>query len=137
MRSYRDPSTPGWDYYEGLVEKMVINEKTNLVINMCHLAHFSDLSDAIYFEYYRFEPSLVRTVQTYVREKYPEYAAGKTFTVGFSNMPNIETMRDLSAKKIGTLMAMSGTVTRTTEVRPELLFASFRCQTCNMIVENI
>mgnify|MGYP001949429537 CR=1 FL=1 len=34
-------------------------------------------------------------------------------------------------------MAISGTVTRTTEVRPELLYASFICLACNTEVKDI
>ena len=38
---------------------------------------------------------------------------------------------------IGRLTAVSGTVTRTSEVRPELLIASFRCNKCCLLAENI
>jgi len=34
-------------------------------------------------------------------------------------------------------MAISGTVTRTTEVRPELLYASFLCMACNSEVKGV
>jgi DNA replication licensing factor MCM6 len=109
---------------------MVISEKTNLVISIAHLEHFEDLVGAIYGEFYRFEPALVRIVTKIVNERHPDYARERTFTVGFTDLSTIETLRDISATKIGTLTAISGTVTRTTEVRPELLFATFRCEAC-------
>lgn len=34
-------------------------------------------------------------------------------------------------------MALTGTVTRTTEVRPELLYATFRCEACNTVVADV
>jgi DNA replicative helicase MCM subunit Mcm2 (Cdc46/Mcm family) len=46
-------------------------------------------------------------------------------------------IRDLKANRIGKLMAISGTVTRTTEVRPELLYASFICMACNSEIKDI
>lgn len=46
-------------------------------------------------------------------------------------------LRDLDASKIGHLMSFTGTVTRTSEVKPELLFGSFKCGTCDQIVFNV
>jgi len=39
--------------------------------------------------------------------------------------------------KIGKLSAISGTVTRTSEVRPELTFGSFICLECKGIVRDV
>ena len=39
--------------------------------------------------------------------------------------------------KIGKLCAIQGTVTRTTEVRPELLYGTFTCLQCGTLAENI
>lgn len=38
---------------------------------------------------------------------------------------------------MGRLLAWAGTVTRTTEVRPELYLGTFRCGQCSMIVRNV
>ena len=35
------------------------------------------------------------------------------------------------------LLAWTGTVTRTTEVRPELYLGTFRCQKCSQVVRNV
>ena len=35
------------------------------------------------------------------------------------------------------LVSISGTITRTTEVRPELIMGSFRCLSCNFLNKNI
>ena len=37
----------------------------------------------------------------------------------------------------GHLVAISGTVTRTSEVRPELLFGSFRCHDCSGVIRDV
>lgn len=37
----------------------------------------------------------------------------------------------------GHLVAISGTVTRTSEVRPELLFGSFKCGDCGTVVKDV
>jgi len=46
-------------------------------------------------------------------------------------------MRKLRTETIGQLTSVSGTVTRTSDVRPELLVGSFRCQKCGLLAENI
>ena len=46
-------------------------------------------------------------------------------------------MRDLKTLKIGKLIALRGTVTRTTEVRPELLLGTFECKGCGAIVRDV
>ena len=51
--------------------------------------------------------------------------------------PLVSGIRDLKTDRIGTLMSISGTVTRTSEVRPELLFGSFICEVCGGLVNDV
>lgn len=46
-------------------------------------------------------------------------------------------MRELNTGKLGQLVSVSGTVTRTSEVRPELLIGTFRCDECFGLEKNI
>ena len=46
-------------------------------------------------------------------------------------------LRELTTTRIGQLCAFSGTVTRTTEVRPELIYGTFQCENCGLTVRNI
>jgi DNA replication licensing factor MCM6 len=39
--------------------------------------------------------------------------------------------------KIGQLVSISGTVTRTSEVRPELVVGVFRCEECRTIIGDV
>ncbi|SCU97828.1 LAMI_0F11606g1_1 [Lachancea mirantina] len=61
----------------------------------------------------------------------------RVFQISFFNLPTIQRIRDVRAEKIGSLMTISGTVTRTSEVRPELFKASFSCEMCRAIVDNV
>lgn len=47
-----------------------------------------------------------------------------------SNLFDVCRLRELTAQRIGQLMSISGTVTRTSEVRPELIAGAFRCDDC-------
>ena len=46
-------------------------------------------------------------------------------------------IRDLKTKKIGQLLTIIGTVTRTSEVRPELVSGTFTCLDCSTVVRNV
>ncbi|KAF9881620.1 DNA replication licensing factor mcm6 [Colletotrichum karsti] len=61
----------------------------------------------------------------------------KLFTIAFYNMPLVSRVRSLRAANIGQLLSISGTVTRTSEVRPELSIATFVCEACRSVVPNV
>lgn len=127
-------------------------ELTTLYVDYGHLLQKDDvLADAIQKQYYRFLPYIRRALHNLVAEYEPEYlkinptAAAtdsvnlqtREFNVAFYHLPLVSGIRDLRTDKIGTLMSISGTVTRTSEVRPELLYGSFVCEVCGGIVTEI
>ena len=61
----------------------------------------------------------------------------KIFTLAFYNLPLISRIRSLRTEQIGQLVSISGTVTRTSEVRPELSLGTFTCEACNTVVPNV
>ncbi|KAF1965350.1 MCM-domain-containing protein [Bimuria novae-zelandiae CBS 107.79] len=61
----------------------------------------------------------------------------KVFTLAFYNLPLISRIRQLRTESIGRLLSISGTATRTSEVRPELSMATFICEACNTVVPNV
>ena len=61
----------------------------------------------------------------------------KLFTLAFYNLPLISRVRQLRTSSIGKLLSISGTVTRTSEVRPELYLATFICEACRTVVPNV
>jgi DNA replication licensing factor MCM6 len=70
-------------------------------------------------------------------EKTTNQQTDKLFTLAFYNLPLISRVRQLRTSSIGKLMSISGTVTRTSEVRPELFLATFVCMHCRAMVPNI
>lgn len=61
----------------------------------------------------------------------------KLFAIAFYNLPLVSRVRHLRTENIGQLVSISGTVTRTSEVRPELSLATFTCAACRSIVPNV
>ncbi|EDR12754.1 uncharacterized protein LACBIDRAFT_188723 [Laccaria bicolor S238N-H82] len=125
---------------------------TTLYVDYGHLLLRDDvLADAIQKQYNRFLPYLRRALLNLVAEYEPEYLKinptaattdsanllSREFHIAFYHLPLVSGIRDLRTDKIGTLMSISGTVTRTSEVRPELLFGSFTCEVCNGVVHDV
>lgn len=61
----------------------------------------------------------------------------KTFQLAFYDLPLRSKLRDLRTDSIGMLISFTGTVTRTSEVRPELYMATFKCDSCLTEISNI
>ena len=70
-------------------------------------------------------------------EKTINQQTDKMFTLAFYNLPLVSRVRQLRTDQVGRLLSISGTVTRTSEVRPELALGTFVCEACNTVVPNI
>ncbi|KAG0364650.1 MCM DNA helicase complex subunit mcm6 [Gamsiella multidivaricata] len=112
------------------------------------------LAGAIEDQYYRFQPYLRRAIQNLTWKHNPAYSyinttmgenatvrpsgsMSREFSVAFYNVPAYEGIRDLRMSRLGKLMSISGTVTRTSEVRPELLYGTFTCKDCGGVMHNV
>ncbi|KAF9087950.1 MCM DNA helicase complex subunit mcm6 [Mortierella sp. GBA35] len=118
------------------------------------MMHDQVLAGAIEDQYYRFLPFLRRAVQNLTWKHNPSYsyvnttmgdqatvrptgAMSREFAVAFHNVPSYEGIRDLRMGRLGKLMTISGTVTRTSEVRPELVQGTFKCKDCGTMMDDI
>ncbi|GMF33781.1 unnamed protein product [Phytophthora fragariaefolia] len=119
--------------YSQQAEVMRNTETSSLFVDFSHVLEFDpDLAQALQAQYYRWEPYLRRSVFEFIRMEDAAYTvnedANKTqreFFVNFYNFQHVSQTRS-----IGELLSFSGTVTRTSEVRPELLFGAFTCTDC-------
>ncbi len=87
----------------------------------------------------RYEPALKAALYSAILDIAPAFAEPKgsstrgesEFFVAFYGFPVVSKVRDLKMGRVGVLCAINGTVTRTSEVRPELLYGVFECKACN------
>ena len=147
---------PNYDFYSEMAEgqeeikyyylqgrKMKLEEKCTMLIDYEHLNSFhtteenEDLGDDIVANYYRFEGNLNQALHKYMLKYFPDYAKNKTFFLGFYNLSNTYKLREMRTNFIGRLVSIYGTVTRSTEVRPELLKGTFRCTDTNRVYKEI
>jgi len=109
--------------YAAQVQMMKEQEHTTLYVDFNHvLIYDAELARGVQRNFHRFEPYLRKAIQNYVREIDADYVIGeqgeKEFFVGLYNIGLKHKIRDLRTEKIGQLVSITGTVTRSTEVRP-------------------
>ncbi|XP_057549457.1 DNA replication licensing factor MCM6-like isoform X2 [Amaranthus tricolor] len=117
-------------------------ESTTMFIDFSHVMRFDDtLQKAISDEYLRFEPYLKNACKRFVMERKPTFIAednpNKDINIAFYNIPLVKRLRELTTAEIGRLVSVTGVVTRTSEVRPELLQGTFKCLDCGTLVKNV
>lgn len=140
--------------YLARIAKMVNDDSTLLNVDFKHLLSYQDgvLGDAISEQFYRFLPFLQTSLRHVVAHHQPQFLRRPTaasvsddtsktierdFQISFYNLTTIHRIRELKAENIGMLMSITGTVTRTSEIRPELYKAAFTCDLCKALVTNI
>jgi DNA replication licensing factor MCM6 len=110
------------------------DEKIGLYVDFAHLSSFnfkeSEFVEKIVNEYHRYEPFLRRAAGQFIAELGHQFAKERFIQIGLYNLATINNIRDLKTANLGRLMSIHGTVTRTTEVKPELMNGSFKCLEC-------
>ena len=114
---------------------MKIEEKQTLSVDFGHMSSFEfndeDFLDAIMTNYSRYEPYLRKALTRFLADCGYHIGKSKHFLLAIYNLPQINKIRDLKTGTLGKMMSIQGTITRTTEVKPELLIGNFLCKVCN------
>jgi len=145
LNEYEDED--GSKFYLNELNAMEQSESTTMNINWGHLeAAYSDLADMIQSDYYRFEPFLRQSVVNLVRTHKPNYVESdsdsglgeeKEFYLSITQFSMKYDLRELTTDRVGQLCSFSATITRTTEVRPELVYGAFECNMCGRVQKNV
>uniref|UniRef100_A0A1J3GZE2 DNA replication licensing factor MCM6 n=1 Tax=Noccaea caerulescens TaxID=107243 RepID=A0A1J3GZE2_NOCCA len=142
LKSFRLDANKPELYYEAEIEAIRGGESTMMYIDFSHVMGFNDaLQKAIADEYLRFEPYLRNACKRFVIELNPSFISDETpnkdINVSFYNLPFTKRLRELTTAEIGKLVSVTGVVTRTSEVRPELLYGTFKCLDCGSVIKNV
>ena len=130
-------------YYPSIIPRLVATESTTFEVDIQKLNNFSsEFTGVILDSYYRFENVLRDSVLNFVKEYEPSYARDhhhhdRQFSISFINCDNSYTIREIRASGIGKLISFKGTITRTSDVKPELIKGSFKCRVCGQIIPNV
>eukprot|EP01119_Soliformovum_irregulare_P017342 TRINITY_DN5137_c0_g1_i3.p1 TRINITY_DN5137_c0_g1~~TRINITY_DN5137_c0_g1_i3.p1 ORF type:complete len:705 (-),score=204.02 TRINITY_DN5137_c0_g1_i3:158-2251(-) len=123
-------------YYLEKLRQMREDDRSTLYVDFLHVIMFDEqLVEVLELYFYRVDPYLRKAVQNVVKKLFgndfvTEENGDKEFWVAFFNQKALYKIRELRSQKVGMLCAIRGTVTRTSEVRPELLTGVFMCYDC-------
>ncbi|KAJ2389295.1 MCM DNA helicase complex subunit mcm6, partial [Coemansia sp. RSA 2603] len=117
--------------------KMQLDECATLFVNFAHVMRFDErAAQALAENFLRLEPYLGQAAQRVYAQTHAGEESGAEqppVSVSVFGLPSVHRIRELRADKIGALACISGTVTRTSEVRPELVGGMFRCGECGAV----
>ncbi len=100
------------------------------------------LADEIQNQFYVLQDFLVAALRSFINSIKPDYLVDdmgkdKVFQLAFKGVhPDVQ-LRDLKTCEIGRLISIVGTVTRTGDVRPELINGTFMCLECRTEIRNV
>ncbi|CAM8939459.1 unnamed protein product [Rhodiola kirilowii] len=142
LKSFKLDVNSPQPYYEEEIEVMKATESMTMFIDFSHVMQYNDfLQETISDEYLRFEPYLRNACKRFVMEQMPSFISddnpNRDFNIAFFNIPIVKRLRELGTEEIGKLVSVKGVVTRTSEVRPELLHGTFKCLECGNVVQNV
>eukprot|EP00927_Polykrikos_kofoidii_P071582 TRINITY_DN6783_c0_g1_i1.p1 TRINITY_DN6783_c0_g1~~TRINITY_DN6783_c0_g1_i1.p1 ORF type:complete len:841 (+),score=146.80 TRINITY_DN6783_c0_g1_i1:59-2581(+) len=143
-------------YYVEQAKTMLREDRRTLYVKVSHLEaidessvsfHPSDLRIAIETKYMILRDALNATVPELLARLSEEDLQREfrgiqkkeelKFVVAFFELPMYSGIRDLRTDRLGQLLTICGTVTRTSDVKPELLTGTFRCGECRQVVTGI
>lgn len=116
-------------------------QRNTLFIDFAHLLNFSqddnEISETILSDFYRIEPHLRKVVANFVFSVTNTASESDNYFLSFYNLTFTKKIREMRTSEIGKLNCIKGLVTRSTEVRPELLYGCFNCSLCNTEVREV
>ena len=129
-------------YYQLTAKKMIHQEKTTMSVDFQHLAkyHHNDgrFLTTLVSKYLLHEVDLKKALTNFMAQfGTVNMKKRQLFQVSIFNLPQLTKIREMRTTGLGRLQAISGTVTRTTDSKPELLSGTFTCKECGTVVGGI
>ena len=99
----------------------------------------SNLVILLVTQFFRFLPNLEKAVKNLfeqINQNYVKEHPGN-YHISFKNVSEHKKIRQLRSQQLGRLISINGTITRSSEVKPELIKGTFICKMCNSAVKNV
>eukprot|EP00759_Apiculatamorpha_spiralis_P041885 PhF_6_TR40330/c0_g1_i1/m.59960/K02542/MCM6; DNA replication licensing factor MCM6 len=125
----------------GPVEEGTETARRSLCVHWGHLVEYSAPdAEFIRLQYPKYRQALSEAlyrVLTDIMGAEPKESHPLYYSVAFVGVPGFITVRSVRAADSGVLCNLKATVTRMTQVRPELVQASFSCQNCGTVSDPV
>ena len=148
IQDFRDEN--GNRKYEQAAKVAIHSSKHHIMFAFRDLLHHNgELSTLIFSEFYKYEPIINEALTQFMHEFEKNQIQGHerreeefrekyecSFDEGYDEVPDLS-VRGLKCNLLGRLIKLRGTVTRTSEVRPELKVGVFKCRNCGKLSNKI
>ncbi len=140
LNTFKEVEEDDEPLYLRALREVKAQDKGTLYVHIGNLnTHDQGLAGYVIANYSRIEPTLRKSLHAFIRDHEPGLIDGtdsREYYVAFvSAWP--QRLRDLRTSKLGQLAAFTGTVTRSSEVRPELLYGAFKCMECQGVTRGV
>ena len=128
--------------YHVQVKNRIRDFSQTLEVDFRHVQMFdtsTSLVILIITQYYRFCPYLEKAVKNLFEQINANYVKDHPgdYHISFINVTEHKKIRQLRSIELGKLISINGTITRTSEVKPELIKGTFICKMCNSAIKNV
>ena len=99
----------------------------------------SNLVILLITQFFRFLSYLEKAVKMLFEQINPNYVKEHHgyYHISFINVSEHKKIRQLRSIELGKLISINGTITRSSEVKPELIKGTFICKMCNSVIKNV
>ncbi len=136
FREFRSAS--GTPVYREKIKQLTVTASRSLIVDFNHLVSFDpELARNTLEHPDRFLPAASHALRTILEESDSEYLEkAERVYVRLSNFPEeyYVSLRRLRAEHMGRLIVISGILVRSTEVKPRLVEAVFKCRRCGELM---
>ena len=124
------------------MQNSIRNLSQSLEVDFRHVQMYDTTTSLVILlitQYFRFCPYLERAVKSLFEQINPNYVKDHpgAYHVSFKNVTEHKKIRQLRSIELGKLISINGTITRTSEVKPELIKGTFICKMCNSAIKNV
>ena len=129
-------------YYHLQVQKAIRDLSQTIEVDFRHVQQYDTSSNLVILlitQFFRFLPYLERAVKAlfdHINQNYVKEHPG-SYHISFKNVTEHKKIRQLRSIELGKLISINGTITRSSEVKPELIKGTFICKMCNSAVKNV
>ena len=129
-------------YYHLQVQKAIRNLSKTIEVDFRHVQQYDTSNNLVILlitQFFRFLPYLEKSVKMLFEQINPNYIKEHpgSYHISFKNVSEHKKIRQLRSMELGKLISINGTITRSSEVKPELIKGTFICKMCNSAIKNV
>jgi len=124
------------------VQKAIRNLSQTIEVDFRHVQQYDTSSNLVillitqFFRFLTYLEKAVKMLFEQINANYVKEHPGQ-YHISFKNVSEHKKIRQLRSIELGKLISINGTITRSSEVKPELIKGTFICKMCNSAIKNV